>query len=247
MTIQYIEGTNLAYCNGYKFRKDRKTGYWLCSTLGVRLHRYIWEEENGEIPKGYHVHHIDGNKDNNTLNNLGLISASEHETYHIQRRWDEEREKYLPAIMEKSLPKLLEHRKNNPLPKEWHKQHYEKMRHLLRVERKFVCEVCGSEFTSTNLQSRFCSNKCRAKWRRDSGVDDENRVCKACGNEFRANKYSKTFYCSKACAGKAKRKYKTRICEYCGKEYESLNQERRFCGRSCSNKGVPRLPQKQKK
>ena len=32
----------------------------------------------GEIPKGYHVHHKDGNKQNNRVDNLEILSPKEH-------------------------------------------------------------------------------------------------------------------------------------------------------------------------
>ena len=63
------------------------------------------------------------------------------------------------------------------------------------------CVVCGKEFEAINNgQNRFCSNKCKSKWRRDSGVDNETRICKHCGKEFVANKYSKTKFCSRKCS-----------------------------------------------
>ena len=67
--------------NGLKFNRDDKTGYYL-STTNVngkrkRLHRYVWECNYGEIPKGYHIHHIDENKGNNSIENLELIKAGD--------------------------------------------------------------------------------------------------------------------------------------------------------------------------
>ena len=70
MTPKYIE------YDGLKFCRDDKTGYYLNSTIRKRLHRYVWEKERGEIPEGYHIHHIDKNKANNDISNLALISAS---------------------------------------------------------------------------------------------------------------------------------------------------------------------------
>ena len=49
------------------------------------LHRLIWEKHNGGIPKGYQVHHIDGNKLNNDISNLQLLSAEEHTTFHMEK------------------------------------------------------------------------------------------------------------------------------------------------------------------
>jgi hypothetical protein len=48
-----------------------------------KLHRVIWEQHYGKIPKGYQIHHIDGNKLNNHISNLKLISMSEHSRLHM--------------------------------------------------------------------------------------------------------------------------------------------------------------------
>lgn len=45
-------------------------------------HHVIWEEAVGPIPEGYQVHHIDHNKKNNDLDNLILLSASDHQKTH---------------------------------------------------------------------------------------------------------------------------------------------------------------------
>jgi hypothetical protein len=49
-------------------------------------YRKIWEEYNGKkIPKGYHIHHIDGNHSNNDPNNLICCSPQEHWNIHFQQ------------------------------------------------------------------------------------------------------------------------------------------------------------------
>lgn len=59
-------------------------GYYKCTVNGkeVYLHRVIWKNNKGRIPKGYHIHHIDGNKLNNDITNLQLISSLEHFKLH---------------------------------------------------------------------------------------------------------------------------------------------------------------------
>ena len=53
----------------------------------VKLHDLIWEQAHGEkIPEGYHVHHIDGNGNNNDPSNLVLMSRSEHMKLHAALR-----------------------------------------------------------------------------------------------------------------------------------------------------------------
>jgi len=49
-------------------------------------YRKIWEEHNKKsIPKGYHIHHIDGDKSNNSPYNLICVSAKEHYEIHFNR------------------------------------------------------------------------------------------------------------------------------------------------------------------
>lgn len=43
-----------------------------------RIHELVMESFVGERPLNYHVHHKDGNKQNNSLNNLMYISIKEH-------------------------------------------------------------------------------------------------------------------------------------------------------------------------
>jgi hypothetical protein len=53
---------------------------------GSREHRVIWEGEHGSIPIGHVIHHIDGNKRNNAIDNLACISNSEHMKLHCRQR-----------------------------------------------------------------------------------------------------------------------------------------------------------------
>ena len=49
------------------------------------VYRKIYEEHHGEIPKGYHIHHIDGNHSNNCVTNLQCVSAQEHYNIHYSQ------------------------------------------------------------------------------------------------------------------------------------------------------------------
>lgn len=50
------------------------------------LHHLVWEKHyNKKVPKGYQIHHKDKNKTNNDINNLELISASEHTRLHMSK------------------------------------------------------------------------------------------------------------------------------------------------------------------
>lgn len=190
---------NHEYFNNTTFTRDDKTGYYLCTTKnedGVRkrLHVYVWEFYNGPVPKGYHVHHKDKNKQNNHISNLEIKEKSEHSRYHARTRTKEQRDKNRQNMIEKVLPKAIEwHKSGNG--REWHKLHYEQMKNRLHIERKFTCLFCGKEFNNTNTESKFCSNNCKSAYRRKSGVDNIIKTCEKCGKEYISNKYTKTKYC----------------------------------------------------
>lgn len=64
--------------NGSKYT-IRNNGYYGKTNDGrTLLHRDIWEKSNGIIPEGFDIHHIDGNKQNNKIENLELIRKDIH-------------------------------------------------------------------------------------------------------------------------------------------------------------------------
>ena len=72
-----------------KYGKARinSNGYYLISTaregnFEKYLHRLIYEEHYGEIPKGHFIHHKNGNKLDNRIENLEAISHAEHTKLH---------------------------------------------------------------------------------------------------------------------------------------------------------------------
>lgn len=48
----------------------------------TRLHRLVWYNTHGSIPKGNIIHHKDGNPQNNRLSNLACMTRSEHQRLH---------------------------------------------------------------------------------------------------------------------------------------------------------------------
>lgn len=206
--IEYVENGDLALIDGLKFRRDKRTGYYLNRKNQVRLHRYIWEKYNGPIAPGFHIHHIDCNKRNNNIENLAIIEKGEHERLHGSMLTEEQKQKMRDNLMENAVPEASKWHGSKD-GREWHRQHYEKMKDALYTKTIKICEYCGKEYETINHgNNRFCSNNCKAAWRRESGVDDEIRNCAFCGKEFTANKYTAKKFCTRECASKYRRSKK---------------------------------------
>lgn len=193
-TVEYDGLTWHRYPNALR-RTDRE---YFCR--GNRcLHRYVWEKHNGRVPKGYVIHHIDGNCQNNNISNLECITQEQHTK--DRHRPDEQR-----------LHQLRDNLKNKALPKaiQWHKSEEAKEFHA-RIGKlawenfepvKKACVVCGKEFYDNSMQqsAKFCSGACHSKYGRALKI---TKNCEFCGKEFITGKYYPAKYCSPSCSAKA--------------------------------------------
>ena len=138
--IEYSEDSKVAKIDGYRFIRDDKTGYYLCTQIpgNKRLHRYVWEKYNGTISDGYHVHHKDHDKANNSIDNLELLSASEHSRLHGIELTEDQREWRRNNVVNNAVPAAKAWHSTDE-GKEWHKElgriSWEK-----RKPQKYVCE-----------------------------------------------------------------------------------------------------------
>lgn len=74
----------------YKDAKKRESGirmifniYDGSSYLKKKAHILLWEAANNRtVPEGYELHHIDGNRENNFLENLLLVTRKQHLQLH---------------------------------------------------------------------------------------------------------------------------------------------------------------------
>lgn len=77
-------------------------------------------------------------------------------------------------------------------------------------EFNYVCEWCGSPFTSYNLGVHYCSRKC--KWNAYYAQKEKKMItCKECGKEFYAKPSKKRVFCSNDCSHNWKRKQSSLI------------------------------------
>ena len=50
----------------------------------VYQHILVWERRNGRlVPNGFHIHHVNGVKDDNRVENLEMLSAADHSRLHM--------------------------------------------------------------------------------------------------------------------------------------------------------------------
>lgn len=78
--------------DGQVFPAEVVSGYIIISlTDGYRvaLHHWVWMKNYGKIPQGYHIHHRDADRLNNDINNLALMTARDHISYHTKGSFPE--------------------------------------------------------------------------------------------------------------------------------------------------------------
>lgn len=192
-TIQEFNGTRFYLCGNY-FQQD-----------GKALHREVWTETHGPVPEGFEVHHRDHDRTNNSLGNLELLEGTEHARLHANNPDNRRRAlEQLPAARERA-----KEWHQSEEGRAWHKEHYSKMADSLHAREERTCEECGTGFlglVGKPERNRFCSNKCKTKWRYKSGGDNEERTCEVCGEAFTINKYWTTRTCSRTCGRKLQEK-----------------------------------------
>lgn len=193
---------------GRKFYQDKETGYWISVNYSkekprTRAHQWVWFNNYGKPPKGYHIHHVNEDRSDNRIENLELMKGSRHLSFHMVKH-----------MLDPKKKKQLQDQCNiiRPLTKEWHASEEGRAWHKYHALKnnfgnpeptKYACQQCNKEYFSKLIakgRTRFCSNPCKSKWRRDQGVDEIEKICLNCTKHFMNNKYSKQVYCCRSCA-----------------------------------------------
>jgi hypothetical protein len=220
--------------------RHQRVYFWPQDKTGKRLygigalHRAIWENAHGPIPKGYMVHHIDHNPLNNALENLECVSRAEHAKRHAGHCSDRMREN-LDNIRDRTKAWHA-----SPAGIAWHQAHG-KQTWVGREQAQKICGVCGETYGAYFDRSRFCSRKCIEKNHRDVGTYKEPRTCAVCGAMFQCEKYRASKVCSKKCAGATRRTGRvSKTCPVCGAVFEfRAGLDRKTCSKSCARR-MPR-------
>lgn len=189
------------YYNGIKFCRDEKTGYYLNSTLRIRMHRYVWLCEKGEIPKGYDVHHKDHDRGNNDISNLELLTKSKHRKTHFEEMSEQEQQLVRDNMRKKAIPAAIEWHKSQE-GRKWHSEMVKKAWKDGSLGKKdtFTCEMCGKKFEQIYKPGhKFCSGACQQKYLRKN-QPIVKRICVVCKKEYDCKQNSLSKTCSKHCS-----------------------------------------------
>lgn len=173
-----------------KIFKLQENGYYARNEY-ILLHRKIWEDSNGKIPKGFQIHHKDGDRTNNNLENLECISHSQH----VKLHWKTNGE-YLTEKVRENIKKAGEWRKTEEGRKYYSIHAKDVWKNSPKHFRK--CSVCEKEYECYERNiSKYCSRTC--KHEKAKIAYREIRQCVICKNEFEAFKHNRTATCSKEC------------------------------------------------
>jgi hypothetical protein len=72
--------------NGVVYPAEVISGYVIITLpdgTKTPAHIFVWEQEFGEVPEGYHIHHRNGLRSDNRLCNLGSMIADDHLRMHL--------------------------------------------------------------------------------------------------------------------------------------------------------------------
>jgi hypothetical protein len=163
----------------------------------MALHRYIYEKFSGHtIRPGNDVHHLDLNNRNNDFDNLMELDATEHNRYHMEKRWGENRAQMTAGTQIGRDATKAWHA--SEAGRDWHREHSIKMwanRESFATRKN--CEVCGASFKTYRRDAKYCSNPCsqRATYRlRQIAV-----TCEQCGKTS-MKKDRRVRFCNPSCA-----------------------------------------------
>ena len=247
MKVEIIDDTHQRF-NGIVYHRHKK-GYYI--NMNLRLHIDVWKFHNGDIPKGYEIHHIDQNKDNNQIENLQCLTRKEHVSVHIELKRAQgliapKKPQLVCARCGKSFTSTIPDAKYCIACRKELKPPKPKVVKPFKPPRYRTCIVCGKPFLLTPEKSRnkhkTCSLECRAKI---CAPPIPEKICPICGKTFKpVHSWNKC--CSVECGAKfnglnqrgkiigEKVEYVVSKCEWCGKEIRHrITEPRRFCSKKC--------------
>ena len=174
----------------------QKDGYWV-NNMPIHAQRWVWINYHAAIPQGMDIHHKDGDKSNNEIDNLEMLNRSDH----LKRHWAngtfdvEQRRKQLGEARKwLKTPEGRIRQKKDAL-ESWEK----------RKPIKKICAHCANEFCAFYERAKFCSDPCTYQFRRKNSANPiqnprkkTEKICIKCEKKFMAA-MPYALYCSTRC------------------------------------------------
>ncbi|MGI6078747.1 MAG: HNH endonuclease [Fastidiosipilaceae bacterium] len=194
-------------CRREDYKRERKTitkdGYIQITGNGKNIleHRDVMEKHIGrKLSTREHVHHINGNKQDNRIENLEIVGIGEHISEHhpserVLSRWvnvichECGNEFQRRKIEVKAHPETFCTR-----------ECYLKNRSKRSLR---TCEFCSLEFNHPDPNRKYCSAKCYHASRVGKGRKRKTVVCGFCGQEFETIISRNPKYCNRECMSRA--------------------------------------------
>lgn len=150
------------YYSGKLYRVSPQNKYF--ASGGGLLHRHVWASVFGDIPKSCHIHHRDGNRQNNCITNLECMPISEHTVLSRAQRqpgdegWFTSEARQSASDWHKSDAGRLWHQRQAHRSKSWEKWKREDK----------PCEICGTTIKNALIRkgrngAKYCSISCKSK------------------------------------------------------------------------------------
>ncbi len=174
------------------------------------MHQAVWYFYHGVIPAKTAIHHINGDKADNRIENLQAMGFSEHARHDVlehYKKWPERMGRGIGIAQEAARAWH-----GSEAGRLWHKEHG-KRTWIGRKRQNYTCVFCGKKYEKLQgvVKRGFCSPACQSSERRRSGVDNVARSCSICGSTFTTNKYCKRSTCGEGCKRQAISRTKRRL------------------------------------
>jgi hypothetical protein len=195
--VKFNNNTYFEYGKGY---------YMKTSTPHTFLHHDIWRSYGNDIPKGYELHHKDGDSRNDVIENYELLTKSQHTKLHYQTRvlrsfvCEQCNDSfYTKALWTRFCP-VCALKRTNKRARVYYEQHkiqcqqaQTKRYHSDKNLKSGICFYCGNVFFSRTMHiNQCCGHSCAMKYR----ASLKPRSCSiiGCMNKFYAKGYCKNHY-----------------------------------------------------
>lgn len=167
---ELVNGKPVYMNRGYRvvYAPDSISRRWVCYIGYMYEHRYIMEKHLGhEIPSTFVVHHKDGNKSNNQIDNLEVMPMVEHSRSHSYRNGNSRRARC--SICGKQMKTPIGLTRRQMCRKCYNKQFSPQHKHNIRKE-ELIRLLEKYNFTEIGRMYSVTGNAVR-KWARKYGID----------------------------------------------------------------------------